>query len=72
MSVEQKRRAFITGASSGIGKAIALVFAKTKIYIAQVSPPITKLIETVVAKHIEPIWDLFTKGRCISAGSISV
>jgi short-subunit dehydrogenase len=43
MSVEQKRRALITGASSGIGKETALAFAKAGIDVALVSRSVEKL-----------------------------
>ncbi|MBD2625831.1 SDR family oxidoreductase [Trichormus variabilis] len=43
MSFEQKRRALITGASSGIGKATALAFAKAGIDVALVSRSEQKL-----------------------------
>lgn len=52
MSLEQKRRALITGASSGIGKATALVFAKAGIDLALVSRSQEKLASVVEAtKH---------------------
>lgn len=52
MSLEQKRRALITGASSGIGKATALVFAKAGIDVALVSRSQEKLASVVEAtKH---------------------
>ncbi|MBD2567252.1 SDR family oxidoreductase [Anabaena lutea] len=44
MSFEQKRRALITGASSGIGKATALAFAKAGIDVALVSRSENKLV----------------------------
>lgn len=52
MSLEQKKRALITGASSGIGKATALVFAKAGIDVALVSRSQEKLASVVEAtKH---------------------
>lgn len=49
MSLEQKRRALITGASSGIGKATALAFAKAGIDVALVSRSLDKLTPVVEA-----------------------
>lgn len=49
MSFEQKRRALITGASSGIGKATALAFAEAGIDLALVSRSQEKLDTVVTA-----------------------
>lgn len=52
MSFEQKKRALITGASSGIGKATAIAFAKAGIDVALVSRSADKL-EAVAKTAIE-------------------
>ncbi|MCX7595880.1 MAG: SDR family oxidoreductase [Fischerella sp.] len=52
MSLEQKQRALITGASSGIGKATALAFAKAGVDVALVSRSVEKLAATAqAARH---------------------
>jgi short-subunit dehydrogenase len=53
MSGEHKQRALITGASSGIGKATALAFAKAGIDVALVSRSTEKL--TSVAEAIQNV-----------------
>jgi short-subunit dehydrogenase len=56
MSVTHKRRALITGASSGIGKATALAFAKAGIDVALVSRSVEKLeAVAVAARHAEVV-----------------
>lgn len=55
MSVEQKRRALITGASSGIGKATALAFAKAGIDVALVSRSIEKLEAVATAARLSGV-----------------
>ncbi|WP_427157277.1 SDR family oxidoreductase [Aliinostoc sp. HNIBRCY26] len=50
MILEQKRRALITGASSGIGKATALAFMKAGIDVALVSRSLDKLEAVAAAK----------------------
>jgi short-subunit dehydrogenase len=52
MSFEQKQRALITGASSGIGKATALAFAKAGVDVALIGRSVDKLEATAqAARH---------------------
>lgn len=68
MSFEQKRRALITGASSGIGKATALAFAKAGIDVALVSRSQEKLEGVAaVAKEIGVEAKAFT----VDLGSVA-
>ncbi|MEA5577871.1 SDR family oxidoreductase [Anabaena sp. UHCC 0451] len=68
MSFEQKRRALITGASSGIGKATALAFAKAGIDVALISRSGGKLDEVAAAaKEIGVEAQAFTMDlSCVS------
>ncbi|WP_392533829.1 SDR family oxidoreductase [Nostoc sp. C117] len=68
MSPEQKRRALITGASSGIGKATALAFAKAGIDVALVSRSLDKL--EAVREALEPTG-VEAKAYAIDLGKIS-
>ena len=52
MIVKQKRRALITGASSGIGKATALAFASSGIDVVLVSRSLDKLAAVVEAVQL--------------------
>lgn len=68
MSFEHKRRALITGASSGIGKATALAFAKAGIDVALVSRSQEKLEGVAaVAKEIGVEAKAFT----VDLGSVA-
>lgn len=61
MSVTQKKRALITGASSGIGKATALAFAKAGIDVALVSRSAEKLEAVAAAsRHAEVTAKAYT------------
>ena len=51
MNFEQKRRALITGASSGIGTATALAYARAGIDVALVSRSQDKLESVAKAAH---------------------
>ena len=68
MSVEQKRRALITGASSGIGKATALAFAKAGIDVALVSRSQDKLES--VAKAARELG-VEAKAFCVDLAEVS-
>jgi short-subunit dehydrogenase len=68
MSVEPKRRALITGASSGIGKATALAFAKAGIDVALVSRSLEKLEAVAVAARLTGVE---AKSYAVDLASIS-
>jgi short-subunit dehydrogenase len=55
MIVKQKRRALITGASSGIGKATALAFASEGIDVVLVSRTLDKLAPVVEAAKLKGV-----------------
>ncbi len=66
--VEQKRRALITGASSGIGKATTLAFAKAGIDVALVSRSVDKLTAVCeAAKHT----GVKAKAYCVDLACVS-
>jgi short-subunit dehydrogenase len=68
MSFEQKRRALITGASSGIGKATALAFAKAGIDVALVSRSQDKL-ESVAKAARE--FGVEAKAFCVDLAEVA-
>jgi len=68
MNFEQKRRALITGASSGIGKATALAFAKAGIDVALVSRSQDKLES--VAKAAQELG-VEAKAFCVDLAEVT-
>lgn len=68
MSFEQKRRALITGASSGIGKATALAFANAGIDVALVSRSQRKLEEVATAAKARGVE---AKAFTVDLGSVA-
>lgn len=66
--VEQKRRALISGASSGIGKATALAFAYAGIDVALVSRSMEKLGAVCVAADHAGV---FAKAYCVDLACVS-
>jgi short-subunit dehydrogenase len=68
MMVKQKRRALITGASSGIGKATALAFASAGIDVILVSRTIDKLKAVVEAAQLAGVE---ASAHAVDLGNVS-